>query len=262
MPKSAAKTGEVSVSARLLSILSAFEGTARPLTIAQISAKTQIPLSSTYRMVGDLEEWGALAKNSSGSYQVGVRIWELGQMAGLSQREHVVRPYLQDLFDLVHENVHMAIRQGANALYVDKIYGSRKLPMVSRIGSKLPLHATAVGRVLLAAEPDWFLRAYLDKKLVAPTAKTTLERESLVAELRMVTRQGYAVTIEQMRLGASSLAVPVVVGGETIASVGIVLESARSPELLPLLPYLKGTVERIQAALSPSKSRLPKPNLR
>jgi DNA-binding IclR family transcriptional regulator len=260
--KSATKVADVSVSARILSILAAFEGSARPLSIAQISAKTQIPLSSTYRMVSDLEDWGALARNQDGSYQVGVRIWELGQMAGLSQREHVVRPFLQDLFDLVHENVHMAIRQGANALYVDKIYGSRKMPVVSRVGSKLPLHATAVGRVLLAAEPDWFIRAYLDKKLVAPTAKTTLERESLVTELRKVTNQGYAITVEQMRIGASSLAVPIVVGGETIASVGIVLESARSPELLPLLPYLKGTVERIQAALSPNQKRAPRPNLR
>jgi DNA-binding IclR family transcriptional regulator len=213
-------------------------------------------------MVRDLEEWGALARNQVGSYQVGVRIWELGQMAGLSQREHVVRPFLQDLFDLIHENVHMAIRQGANALYVDKIYGSKKMPVVSRVGSKLPLHATAVGRILLAAEPDWFIRAYLDKKLVAPTTKTTLARESLVTELRMDANQGYAVTVEQMRLGASSLAVPIVVAGETVASLGIVLESERSPELLPLLPYLKGTVDRIQSALKPNQQRLPKPNLR
>lgn len=134
--------------------------------------------------------------------------------------------------------------------------------MISRVGSKLPLHATAVGRVLLAAEPDWFIRAYLDKKLAAPTTKTVLERESLVHELRMVSRQGYAVTVEQMRIGASSLAVPVVIGTETIASVGIVLESARSTELMALLPYLMGTVERIQAALIPTGRHRPKVNLR
>jgi DNA-binding IclR family transcriptional regulator len=257
-----AKASAISVTDRLLSLLAAFEGTARPLSVAQIAEKTGIPLSTTYRLVGELEAWGALAKNPDGNYQVGVRIWELGQMAGLSQREHVVRPFLQDLFDLVHENVHMAVRQGANALYVDKIYGSRKLPMISRVGSKLPLHATAVGRVLLAAEPDWFIRAYLDKKLAAPTTKTVLERESLVHELRMVSRQGYAVTVEQMRIGASSLAVPVVIGTETIASVGIVLESARSTELMALLPYLMGTVERIQAALIPTGRHRPKVNLR
>lgn len=256
------KTAEVSVSGRILSVLAAFEGSARPLSISQIAERTGIPLSSTYRIVADLESWGALAKNADGTFQVGVRIWELGQLAGLSQREHVVRPYLQDLFDLVHENVHMAIRQGANALYVDKIYGSRKLPIVSRIGSKLPLHATAVGRVLLAAEPTWFQKAYFDKKLIAPTAKTKIEREDLLQELRLVVSQGYAVTVEQMRLGASSIAVPVVVSGDVIASVGIVLESARADELFKLLPYLKGTVERIQQALTPSPRRGPRVNLR
>jgi DNA-binding IclR family transcriptional regulator len=251
----------VSVTGRLLSVLGAFEASTKPLTTAEISAKTGLPLSTTYRMVSDLEQWGALTKNLDGSYQVGVRIWELGQHAGLSQREHVVRPYLQDLFDLVHENVHMAVRQGASALYVDKIYGSRKLPIVSRIGSKLPLHSTAVGRVLLAAEPSWFVKTYLDKKLVAPTAKTTLDRDALEAELRLVSRQGYAMTVEQMRLGASSIAVPVTVSNEVIASVGIVVESAREDELHRLLPLLKGTVERIQQALAPH-TRRPKVNLR
>lgn len=256
------KQPEVTVTGRLLSVLGAFEASSRPLTISQISDKTGLPTSTAYRMVGVLEEWGALARNLDGTYQVGVRIWELAQHASLSQREHVVRPFLQDLFDLVHENVHMAVRQGANALYVDKIYGSRKLPIVSRIGSRLPLHATAVGRVLLAAEPAWFQKAYLDKKLVAPTTKTTLEREALEVELRAVARQGFAVTVEQMRIGASSIAVPIVVNNETIASVGIVLESARADELQKLLPLLKGTVERIQGALNPSAKRRPQVNLR
>lgn len=255
------KPAEVSVSARLLSILAAFEGSSQPLSIAQISTKTAIPLSTTYRMVGDLEGWGALGKTPDGRFQVGVRIWELGQHAGLSQREQVVRPFLQDLFDLVHENVHMAIRQGSNALFVDKIYGSRKIPM-SRVGSKLPLHATAVGRVLLAAEPKWFIGAYLDKTLVAPTAKTTFKPQELEVELRVVKRQGFAITVEQMRLGASSIAVPLVVNNETIASVGIVMESGRSNELQALLPYLLGTAERMQQALTPNKQRLPRVNLR
>jgi DNA-binding IclR family transcriptional regulator len=255
------KSSEVSVSARLLSILAAFESSAQPLRIAQISAKTKIPLSTAYRLATALEIWGAISKNPDGRYQVGVRIWELGQHAVLSQREHVVRPYLQDLFDLLHENVHLAIRQGSSALYVEKIYGSKKLPAVSRVGSKLPLHATAVGRVLLAAEPNWFMNAYLERKLIAPTPKTLLERTELEVELRVVARQGYSITVEQMRLGASSIALPVIVQGETIAAIGIVLESSRGDELQKFLPYLRGTVERIQSALTPKHGLAPMVNL-
>lgn len=251
---------EVSVTGRILAILGAFQGSAKPLSIKQIADRTGIPVSTTYRMVADLEVWGALSKNKDGSYQVGMRIWELGQHATVQQREHVVRPFLQDLFDLLRENVHMAVRQGANALYVDKIYGTKKLPTVSRIGSRLPLHATAVGRVLLAAEPNWFINAYLDKQLTAPTAKTVLSRNELDRELRQVKRLGYSITVEQMRIGASSLAVPVVVSGETIASVGIVLDAARSSELLGMLPALKGAVAGIERALTPAgKGRSPMP---
>jgi len=250
-----AKQPEVSVTGRILSVLAAFEASGKPLGIAEIAEKTGLPTSTCYRMVGDLEQWGALDKTTDGRYQVGARIWELGQHASLSQREHLARPFLQDLFDLVHENVHMAVRQGSSAMYVDKIYGSRKLPLLSRIGSRLPLHSTAVGRVLLAAEPAWFINGYLDKKLVAPTSKTTLDRSELEVELRQAARQGYSMTIDQMRVGASSIAVPVVVQGETIAAVGIVMEGASREALYQMLPILRGCVERMQVALTAPNKR-------
>jgi DNA-binding IclR family transcriptional regulator len=240
---------------RLLCLLEAFESTSKPQTATDLSYKTGIPLSTTYRLLAELVGWGALARNSNGAYYIGVRLWELGQMAGLSQREHIVRPFLQDLFELVHENVHMAIRQGATALYVDKIYGSKKLPEVARIGSKLPLHTTAVGRVLLASEPEWFIEAYVNGKLVAPTPKTVVEPQELYDELKFVKKQGYSITSEQTRLGASSIALPIVVLGKTIAAVGIVLDSKRVGELPELLPYLRGTVERIELALKPASKR-------
>jgi DNA-binding IclR family transcriptional regulator len=246
---------EVSVTGRILSILSAFEGRSKPLSATQIASFTGIPQSTTYRMLADLVEWGALVRNPNGTFHVGLRIWELGQQAGLSQREHVIRPFLQDLFDLVHENVHMAIRQNTNALYVDKIYGSAKLPEVTRIGSKLPLHTTAVGRVLLAAEPEWFVQAYVNGKLVAPTPRTTTDPVLLLQEMKLVARQGYSLTFEQVRMGAASIAVPIVIQGQTVAAVGLVLDSKRYNELLPLLPYLQGTVERIQQALKPKGKR-------
>lgn len=248
-------TSDHSLVKRLFCLLESFESTSKPQTAKEIARKTEIPLSTTYRLLSYLVEWGALARNPSGAYYVGVRLWELGQMAGLSQREHVVRPYLQDLFELVHENVHMAIRQGSNALYVDKIYGSKKLPEVARIGSKLPLHTTAVGRVLLASEPEWFVEAFLNGKLAAPTPKTLVDPQGLYDELKFVKKEGYSITSEQTRLGASSIAVPIIVLGKTIASVGIVLDSKRSTELPELLPYLAGTVERIELALTPVGKR-------
>lgn len=237
-----------SVTARALSVLAAFENSAGPLSVGRIAARSGLPRSTAYRLVHELEQWGGLDKTADGKYQVGMRIWELGQLAGRRLRDRA-HPFLQDLFDLTHENVHLAVREGTQTLYVDKIYGSRKLPMISRVGGRLPLHSTAVGRVLLAAQPPWFIDVYLERELEAPTSKTVTDPAQLRQAIDEVVRTGLSVTVEQMRVGACSIAIPVVVEGEAIAAVGMVLESSKSSERHRLIPLLRGTVDRIEAAM-------------
>ena len=247
----AASAEPSSVTSRALSVLSAFENSPGALSVSRISQRSGLPLSTTYRLVHELEEWGGLDKTADGKYQVGMRIWELGQLAGRRLRDRA-HPVLQDLFDLTHENVHMAVREGTQTLYTDKIYGSKKVPLISRVGGRLPLHATAVGRILLAAQPEWFIEAYFERELEAPTAKTVVDPEILRSEIDEVQRTGFSITVEQMRVGQFSLALPVVVEGQTIAAVGMVLDKAKIGEVRRLMPLMRGTVESIQSAMSKS----------
>ncbi len=244
-----------SVTSRALAILAAFENSTGSLSVARIAQKAHLPLSTTYRLVRELEEWGGLRKGSDGKYQIGFRIWELGQLAGRRLRDRA-HPFLQDLFDLTHENVHMAIRDGMQALYVDKVYGSRKMPVVSRIGGRLPMHATAVGRVLLAAQPEWFIEAFLQRELEAPTSKTVTDPKLLAAIIRDVQRDGFSVTHEQMRAGMLSMALPVSYNGQVVASVGLVFDVIRYREVQRLMPLLQGTVDRIEIAMAGSPTRI------
>lgn len=242
-----------SVTSRALAVLAAFEGSSGALSAARIAQRSGLPLSTTYRLIHELESWGGLERSADGKYQIGMRIWELGQLAGRRLRDRA-RPFLQDLFDLTHENIHMAVREGTQTLYVDKIYGSRKMPRISRVGSRLPLHATAVGRVLLAAQPTWFIDAYLERELEAPTPMTVTDPEQLREAIMQVRQDGYSITIEQMRVGQFSLALPVIVNAETVAAVGMVLDKAKVSEAKRLRPLLRGTVERIEGALQGSYS--------
>jgi DNA-binding IclR family transcriptional regulator len=237
-----------SVTSRALAVLAAFENTTGALTVARIARRAHLPLSTTYRLVHELEEWGGLDRTTDGSYQVGMRIWELGQLAGRRLRDRA-HPFLQDLFDLTHENVHLAVREGTQVLYIDKIYGSRKVPMVSRVGGRLPLHSTAVGRVLLAAEPQWFIDAYVERELEAPTDRTLVDPAGLRQAIAGAAHDHYSITVNQMRVGSCSIAVPIVVNGEVAAAVGFVVEAARAGEARRLLPLLQSTAERIQRAL-------------
>lgn len=244
--------GAATVTSRALKVLAAFEGTAGVLSVAKISKITGLPLSTTYRLVHELELWGGLRKTHDGDFQIGMRIWELGQLAGRRLRDRA-HPYLQDLFELTHENVHMAIREGLHSLYVDKVYGTRKLPRISRVGGRLPLHATAVGRVLLASEPDWFVDKYLDRELEAPTRKTVTDAKVLKKILTDVRKEGRSITLEQMRSGQCSVAYPILVDGRVIAAVGLVVDVNREGEIPRLVPLLIASCHRIEASLEKVK---------
>lgn len=100
MARSPAQSNETSsVTSRALSVLSAFENSPGSLSVSRISQRCGLPLSTTYRLIHELEEWGGLDKTADGKYQVSMRIWELGQLAGRRLRDRA-HPFLQDLFAL------------------------------------------------------------------------------------------------------------------------------------------------------------------
>ncbi|HZK58609.1 MAG TPA: IclR family transcriptional regulator [Cryobacterium sp.] len=239
-----------SVTSRVLSILASFENSASARSLSEISEESGLPQSTAHRLLGELEEWGAVQRDAQGRYQIGLRLWELGQHAGRQLRD-VARPYLQDLFGLTQETVHFAIRDGADVLYIDRVYGTRRVPQASRVGGRLPLHATAVGRAILAFEEDWVRDAVLDGTLVQRTPFTKTDPEQIRRELDEIRAQGFALASEEVRLGSCSIAVPVFRGDRRIfGALGMVLPVSRAHQLERNLPVLLGTARRIEAGIA------------
>ncbi|NUP65622.1 MAG: IclR family transcriptional regulator [Nonomuraea sp.] len=235
------------VTSKVLALLGAFDAAHPQLTLTDLARRSGVPLSTAHRLVAELEEWQALSRSPDGRLRVGLRLWELGQLApgSLQGRAH---PWLQELFAATGENVHLAVRDGLEVLYVDKVYGRRAVPIVSRTGGRLPMHPTGVGKALLAFEPDWFVQSYLARKLERPTRHTIIEPGRLARELATVRAQGYALTFEEMTLGSCSAAAPIVVEGRAVAALGIVLASRRSRELPRLVDPLLETAAHIARA--------------
>ncbi|MEV4088536.1 IclR family transcriptional regulator [Nonomuraea fuscirosea] len=171
-----------SVTSKVLAILGAFDAAHPQLTLTELAARSGVPLSTAHRLVAELEEWRALGRTPDGRLRVGQRLWELGQLAPNRLRE-LAHPWLQELFGSTGENVHLAIRDGVEVLFVDKVHGRRAVPIVSRIGARLPMHPTGVGKALLAYEPDWFVTSYLARALERPTPRTITEPGRLAREL-------------------------------------------------------------------------------
>lgn len=237
------------VTSKVLAILAAFDAEHPQLTLTELAKRSGLALSTTHRLVGELLEWQALGRGPDGRLRVGLRLWELGQLAP-SRLQDLARPWLQELFSATGENVHLAVRDGLEVLYVDKVYGRRAVPIVSRTGGRLPMHPTGVGKALLAHEPGWFVDAYLARKLERPTRHTITEPGRLARELATVRAQGHALTFEEMTLGSCSAAAPVLSGGRPIAAVGIVLASRRARELPRLLDPLRKITAEIAAEIA------------
>ncbi|WP_040455443.1 IclR family transcriptional regulator [Kribbella catacumbae] len=246
----AGREGGRSVTSKVLLLLEAFESSGSPMTLTQIAAHADVPLPTAHRLVGELVDWGALERDENGRYVVGLRLWEVAQNAGRQLRE-TARPYLQDLFSLTQETSHLAIREGHEALYIDRVYSSKRVPRASRVGGRLPLHATAVGKILLAFEDPWLREAYVARDLEAPTRHTHVNPARLLLELDSIREQGYATTYEEVRPGSCSIAVPVQrEPGHAVAAIGLVMLSTQAAQMERYLPALQGIARRIEPAVA------------
>jgi len=223
------------VSDRLLAILGTFDTTHRAQKPYDIAERADLPLSTVYRLLAVLTEWGALAKRDDGSYVVGRRLWDLGHLAPApTDLRAAASPFLHDIYGATLATVHFAVRDGTEVLYLDRLSGHASVPVVSQVGGRLPLYATSVGKVLLAYAPSDVQREVMaNLRRITPYTVATPGR--LSRELAGVRQHGFAQTVEEMTAGACSVAVPVRGPGTedpgdtdaVVAALGIVVPSLR-----------------------------------
>lgn len=240
-----------SVTSRALAVLGAFDVEHPTLTLTQIARRAQLPPPTAHRLVAELEAWQALARRADGSYEIGRRLWRLGLLAPLHHElREVASPFMHDVHAATGDVVHLAVREGALTLYVESVVGSGSVSVVSRAGSRLPLHATGVGKVLLAAAPATVVEQVLSD-LSRITRHTIVEPGRMGRELAEVRNRGYARTAEEMTLGACSVAVPVrPESGAVVAALGVVAPSGRR-DLVRVVPTLQVAAAGIARAVRP-----------
>ena len=240
-----------SVASRALALMAAFDGAHRRLTLSEIARRAEIPVATAHRLVAELEDWGALARQSSGHYVVGRRIWDLGLLAPVQTGlRDMASPFLHDLYAATRATVHLAVRDDAAVLYVDRLAGHASVPVVSKVGSRLPLHATGVGKVLLAYAPADVQRHTL-RNLDRVTAHTIVHAGVLSSQLVRARRDGYATTVEEMTLGACSVAVPIFTQHAVVAALGVVVPNLKRdrPRLVAGLTVTAQGISRTMATI-------------
>ena len=249
MPASTPAESGRSVTGRAFEVLDTFDSRHRRQTLAQISRRSGLPLTTAHRLVRELERNAALARRSDGAYEIGSKLWRLGLLSSVhSDLRELALPYMEDVYQLGTGAVQIAVLDGMRCLIVERIAGSRTLATQSKPGERLPLHATGVGKVLLANSDDELQAAVLGS-LDRYTDKTITDAGLMAAQLRKIKQQGYAETGEELAAGATSVAVPVRgTGGKAIAALGYIGPSG-SGSLARMLPVLQVTANALSKQL-------------
>lgn len=207
---------------RAFRVLCAYGPADRKLTLAEMTRRTGIPKATVHRLAGELIELGML-EGERGVYRLGMRMFELGQLVPLQRdlREAAL-PFMQDLFEATHETVHLAVLDGTEVLYIDKISGHRRVAAGSRVGGRLPAHCTAVGKAILAVSPRGVLDAVLAADLAPRTAFTITAPSILKRQLATVAQAGVAYEREESDLGVTCAASPVYgFGHNVVAAISV-----------------------------------------
>lgn len=225
---------------KAFAVLSALRSAETGLTRAQLARRTGLPMTTVHRLASELRQEGALELDASGVYRIGGWLWELGALTEdrVSLRE-IALPFMQDLYEATHENVQLAVLDGFDALLVERIRGSKSVPIVSRVGGRLPLNATGVGKALLAYAPDAFVDALIERGLPQMTAHTITDPDELRRCLADVRRTGIALTRDEMTVGAISVGAAIFGPDDTTVGAVSLVVSSRGADVWRLAPAVR-----------------------
>lgn len=240
-----------SVTSKVLALLDAFTPATPELTLSELARRAGVSLPTAHRRAHELVAWGALERGPDGRFRIGLRLWEVASLAprGLGLRDAAM-PFLEDLYEVSHENVQLAVREGAELVFVERIAGRMAVPVLTRVGGRFAMHATGVGLVLLAHAPAEVQEEVLCAPLRPYSPKTVTDPVRLREMLADVRRNGYAVSDGLVTTDALSVAAPVRKLDDVVAAVSLVVR-ADGAQPTALAPLVQAAARGISRALKP-----------
>ncbi|MEW6661808.1 MAG: IclR family transcriptional regulator [Bacillota bacterium] len=219
--------------------------------LAELSSHLGLHKSTIHRLVLALVKKGLLEKKGPSKYRLSLKLFELG-CAAVEQIDlrHEARLFLQGLSEQFNETVHLVVRDGNEAIYIEKMEPQNAMVRYSRVGKRLPLHCTAVGKVLLSSLPRPDFDALMaGALLVKYTEHTISEPDVLWNHLLGVASCGYAVDNEELEYGLKCVAAPLRDHtGQVVAAISISSSPTRMPE--SRVPQVVSAIKETALSLS------------
>ncbi|MFZ5944592.1 MAG: IclR family transcriptional regulator [Bacillota bacterium] len=240
---------------RALDILLLLQKEGKELGITQISNSLGVYKSTIYRTLVTLESKGFVQQNpENGKYWLGMRLYTLGMMIKEKLTiKNIIYPYAKKLSEKFNEVVHISILDKSAEKYpkhiiIDKVESQQVLSLTPNIGSSACCHSSAVGKALLAFSDLEYLDIFKGNRLPKFTEKTITDWDELIKELKQIKEIGYAVDDEELELGLTCVAAPILgVDGQAVAAISISGPTARvkSDRYQEILMEVKETARQL-----------------
>ena len=242
---------------KALRVLEAVAARKRPLSIAEIATALDLPQPTAHRIVGVLEKLGFLEREPGRR-----RIVEAGRLVSLglnvlqaavsSGGKHAI---LASLAKKTGESCNLGVMAGSNVVYLDRVESQWPLGLRFEPGSRVPLHCTAIGKLLLSELPEKALDAqFANGPLTRYTATTITDARRLKDELRRIRRQGYSTDNQEFMSGVVCIAVPVMGPKKGAVCAGLAISAAEARLTLAgakrFLPDLRDAATKLSRSLA------------
>ncbi|MEU5879810.1 IclR family transcriptional regulator [Spirillospora sp. NPDC047279] len=201
--------GTDTVLGKITAILFAFTSEDHSVGFAELGRRTGLAKGTLHRVVGDLTAAGLLERAGAG-YRLSGKVFELGMRASVERSLlELATPFLEDLYERTHETVHLGVLDGTEVVYVAKIVGHRQATTPSRLGGRMPLYCTAIGKALLAFSPPELFGRVAEAGLARRTPRTITAPGLLRRQLERIAETGVAFEHEESAPGLVCVAAPI-----------------------------------------------------
>ena len=241
----------IQVIERMFTLMDVLASREEAISLKEISQKTGLHPSTAHRILNDLATGRFVDRPEAGSYRLGMRLLELGNMVKgrLNVRDAALAP-MRELHKLIQQPVNLSMRQGDEIVYIERAYSERSgMQVVRAIGGRAPLHLTSVGKLFLAADDPLRVRSYATRTGLAGQTKNSITQlQVLERELTRVKQSGFARDNEELELGVRCIAAGIFDDQKKlVAGLSISAPSDRLHE--DWIPKLQNTVKEISYAL-------------
>jgi DNA-binding IclR family transcriptional regulator len=239
--------------AKAIKLLEALAAHERPQRVTELARELGIAKSNVHRLLQTLIELGHVRQNEHGLYLASIRLWEFGsQVAGRLAIQRAAGDHLKRLAAATAEESQLAMLDGTDTVYLQAIEAVHPVRVASVLGRRVSLHCTAVGKAILAYQPDAVIRA-TTRQLHSFTPRTITTSERLRAELAEIRRRGYAMNLGEWHAGIHGIGAPITSPDGTVgAAVSVIgpAERMQARKLRELAPKVVEAAEAIALSLA------------